>query len=90
MHRVFWFSIYFIIDGERDNPDYIKDKLNKTLFLKMQAIEAKRAQAQNEEKEPEKKLSRAEKKRIEMEKKWQEAVSSVMNVTLNVYWQINI
>ena len=51
----------------------------------MQAIEAKRAQAQNEEKEPEKKLSRAEKKRIEMEKKWQEAVSSVMNVTLNVY-----
>ena len=77
-------SYFIIIDGERDNPDYIKDKLNKTLFLKMQAIEAKRAQAQNEEKEPEKKLSRAEKKRIEMEKKWQEAVSNIMNVTLNV------
>ena len=40
----------------------------------MQAIEAKRAKDQLEEKEPEKKVSKSEKKKLDFEKKWREQV----------------
>ena len=40
----------------------------------MQAIEAKRAKDQLEEKEPEKKVSKTEKKKLDFEKKWREQV----------------
>ena len=66
--------VFHHIECERDNEDYLKDKLNKTLFVKMQAIEAKRAKDQLEEKEPEKKVSKTEKKKLDFEKKWREQV----------------
>ena len=50
--------------------------MNKTLFVKMQAIEAKRAKDQMEEKEPEKKISKSEKKKLDFERKWKEQVKS--------------
>ena len=63
-----------IIENERDNEDYVKDKLNKTLFQKMQTLEAKKAKQQQEEKEPEKKMSKLERRKSEMERKWKEQV----------------
>ena len=44
----------------------------------MQAIEAKRAKDQMEEKEPEKKISKAEKKKIDFERKWKEQVYIIL------------
>ena len=41
----------------------------------MQAIEAKRAKDQMEEKEPEKKISKSEKKKLDFERKWKEQVN---------------
>ena len=63
-----------VIENERDNEDYVKDKLNKTLFQKMQVLEAKKAKQQQEEKEPEKKMSKLERRKSEMERKWKEQV----------------
>ena len=70
--------MYELIEAEKDNEDYLKDKLNKVLYLKMAAIEAKRAKDQSEEKETEKKLSKSDKKKKELdfEKKWKEQVCS--------------
>ena len=71
--------MYVHTEAERDNEDYLKDRLNKILFLKMQAIEAKRAKDQSEEKETEKKPSKSDKKKKELdfEKKWKEQVCSI-------------
>ena len=69
-----------IIETERDNEDYVKDKLNKVLFLKMQAIEAKKARDQQDEKDSEKakkekdKKAKNKKKSIDFEQKWKEQV----------------
>ena len=46
----------------------------------MQAIEAKRAKDQLEEKEPEKKVSKSEKKKLDFEKKWREQVYVYVSV----------
>ena len=49
----------------------------------MQAIEAKKAKEQQEIKEPEKKVSRAEKKKIEFDKKWKAQVCNVLFLFVN-------
>ena len=81
---IFWsFLIFFIliIETERDNADYVKDKLNKVLFLKMQAIENKKIKDQQDEKDSEKKKLADKKARnkkksmpIDFEQKWKEQV----------------
>ena len=77
------FLIFFIliIETERDNADYVKDKLNKVLFLKMQAIENKKIKDQQDEKDSEKKKLADKKARnkkksmpIDFEQKWKEQV----------------
>jgi hypothetical protein len=68
-----------LTEAERDNEDYLKDKLNRVLFLKMQAIEAKRAKEQSEEKESDKKPSKSDKKKkqLDFETKWKEQVCTI-------------
>ena len=66
-------------ENERDNADYVKDKLNKTLFNKMQAIEAKRAKEKEQEKVNQK-LSKAEKKKQEFEQKMKQKVFNFLNL----------
>ena len=48
----------------------------------MNAIEAKRAKEQEEQKEPEKKLSKSEKKKVEFEKKWKAQVSNALTFSI--------
>ena len=81
--RIIWTFVIItilIIETERDNEDYVKDKLNKVLFLKMQAIEAKKARDQQDEKDSEKakkekdKKAKNKKKSIDFEQKWKEQV----------------
>ena len=48
-HLAYWLTVFYLFaEAERETPDYVKNRLNKRLFDRINAIEARREEEQME------------------------------------------
>ena len=74
-------KILFFSEVERETPDYVRNRLNKRLFDKVNAIEMKREEEQREAARSAK-MTKEEKRQMRLKKRQQELKVSPLNCLL--------